>query len=366
MSIEKELREYLQANLRELGAKSRDINLVLYFYGFGKDLWPTLEDAATELGVGSSEGRRSERPRQILNSKFKKIAKLHDLPLLRGFSKYLHSSPIHSFDDLNQYAEANSLFDGAKNILSLLRLLNDLGDAAEYKAYTSGLDELFRSGYNESTEIIFGVAPKIKALQKPLKMAKTIPGRLGIAKVQYLTGLGLDDLDTRMLLSIIKSDPDCWFYSSNGDDYYIFESRDNTLINNLEKIKNITQLEDVDTLTKVLGNSLRKRTAPKKREYPPDSVIKRYLLSSKHTEIRGPAVYINVEPMALNNIERDIVKYLIETVVNDYSTISTYLLSLGYQKVFIDQNVFNSPLILVDRSGGRLRYTYNLIGKRRV
>lgn len=364
MSIEKELREYLHTNLKELDTKSRDINLVLYFYGFGKDLWPTLEDAAIEFNVGDSDGRRSERPRQILNSKFKKIAKLNDFRLLREFSEYLHSSPIHSFEDLSQYVEANNLFDGTKNILSLLRLLHDLGEATAYKAYTIGLDELTRSGYNESTEIIFGVSPKIKVLQKSLKKSKTIPGLLGIAKLQYLMEeIDLNDLEFQILLNIIKSDSDSWFYRYRGDEYYLFESRDNTLINNLEKIKNITQLEDVDKLAVVLGNSLKRRTAPNKRDYPPEDVIKRYLLSSKHTEIKGTKVYINVEPVELTNIEKDISEYLIDSNVNDYPTISNHLLNLGYEKPLVDKTVFYSPLLFVDKSEGRYHYTYNLVGK---
>ncbi len=364
MSIEKEIRDYLHANLKELDTKSRDIDLVLYFYGFGKDLWPTLEDAAIEFNVGDSEGRRSERPRQILNSKFKKIVKLNDLSLLKGFSQYLHSSPIHSFEDLNHYVEANDLFDGAKNLVSLLRLLNDLGEATEYKAYTIGLKELTRSGYDESSEIIFGVSSKIRALQKSLKKAKTIPGLLGIAKLQYLMEeIDLDDVETHILLNLIRSDSDSWFYSFGGDDYYLFESRDNTLINNLEKIKNITHLEDMDTLAKVLDNSLRRRTAPKKRDYPPENVIKKYLLSSKHTEIKGSTVYINVEPVELTNIEKDISDYLIKSSVNDYPTISNYLLSLNYEKSLVDKTIFHSPLLFVDKREGRYHYTYNLVGK---
>lgn len=364
MSIEKEIREYLHANLKELDTKSRDINLVLYFYGFGKNLWPTLEDAAIEFNVGDSEGRRSERPRQILHSKFKAIAKLNDFYLLREFSQYLHSSPIHSFEDLKQYVEAKNLFEGTKNLVSLLRLLNDLGEAKEYKAYTIGFNELTRSGYNESNEVIFGVEPKIKSLQKSLQKAKTIPGLLGIAKLQYLMEeINLDDLETQILLNVIKSDSDSWFYSFNGDDYYLFESRDNTLINNLEKIKNVTHLENIDTLTKVLDNSLKRRTAPKKRDYPPEDVIKRYLLSSKHTEIKGSSVYINVEPVELTSIEKDISDYLIKSSINDYPTISSYLLSLGYEKPLVDKTVFYSPLIFVDKSKGRYHYTYNLVGK---
>jgi hypothetical protein len=365
MSIEKEIRDYLHTNLKELDTKSRDINLVLYFYGFGKDLWPTLEDAATEFNVGDSGGRRAERPRQILNSKFKTIAELNDFRMLREFAQYLYSSPIHSFEDLNQYAEANYLFEGTKNIVSLLRLLKDLGEAIDYNAYDTSLNELTRSGYSESSEIIISVAPRIKELQESLKKAKKIPGLLGIAKLQYLLEeINLNESETRILLNAIKSNSDSWFYGFSGDEYYLFESRDNTLINNLEKIKNITDLEEIDILAKTLGNSLKRRTAPKNRQYPPEYVIEKYLHSSKHTEIRGITIYINVDPVELTNIEKDLSNYLIKSKVNDYPTISNHLLSLGYEKPLIDKTAFNSPLLFVDKSEGRNHYSYNILGKR--
>lgn len=364
MSIEKEIRGFLHTNLKELDTKSRDIDLVLYSYGFGKDLWPTLEDAGIEFSIGDTDGRRSERPRQIINSKFKMIARVSDFPSLNKFSSYLHSSPAHSFEDLKHYVEANSLFDGTQNLVSLIRLLNDLGEAKEYKIYTLGLNELTRSGYNENGEIIVGRTSTIKPLQKALTKAKTIPGLLGIAKLQYLFDeVELEDVETRILLHAIKSDPDSWFYSYNGETYYLFESRDNTLINSLEKIKNITSQEELDILTIVLANSLKRRTAPKKRTYPPEDVIKKYLLSSKHTKIVDSVVHINVEPQELTDVETAVGYYLSDFDVNDYPTISKHLLSLGYEKPLVDKTIFYSPLLFVDKSKGRYRFKYKLVGK---
>jgi hypothetical protein len=364
MSVEKEIRDYLHTNLRDLDTKSRDIDLILYFYGFGKDLWPTLDDAAIEFNVGDSEGRRSERPRQIINSKFKKVANLSDFSLLSKFYQHLHSSPLHYFDDLKQYVEVNNLFDGSQNLVSLIRLLNDFGEAKDYKAYKMDLNELTRSGYSANSEIIVGTKPRIKALQKSLKKAKTLPGLLGIAKLEYLMEeIQLDDIESRSLLHIIKSDTDSWFYNYNGEDYYLFESRDNTIINSLEKIKSVSSQENLDSLAIVLANSLKRRTAPKKRNYPPEDVIKKYLSSSKHTEIKGSTVNINVDPEELTDIEKSISDYLSESNVNDYPTISEYLISLGYEKPLVDKTVFHSPLIFVDKSEGRYHYKYNLVGE---
>jgi len=364
MSVEKEIRDFLHTNMKELDTKSRNIDLILYFYGFGKHLWPTLEEAAIEFNIGDTKGRRSERPRQIIKLRFKEVAKLSDFSLLNHFSKYLNSSPVHSFEELKQYVEEHNLFDGTQNLLSLIRLLNDFGEAKEYKAYTVGLHELTRFGYNENSEIIVGKTPNIKALQEALQKAKIIPGVLGISRLQYLMeDIELGDIESKILLHVLKSDSDSWFYNYNGEDYYLLESRGNTIINSLEKIRNITSQENLDTLTVVLANSLKRRTAPKKRNYPPEEVIKKYLLSSKHTEIKGSTVHINVEPEELTDIEKSVGKFLSESDVNDYPTISGHLRSLGYDKPIVDKTVFYSPLLFVDKSEGRYHYKYNLVGK---
>jgi hypothetical protein len=364
MRIEKEIRNYLHGNLKELDTKSRDIDLVLYFYGFGKDLWPTLEDAAIEFDVGDSGGRRSERPRQIINKKFRSLTSLSDITSLKQFSEYLESSPIHSSFDVNEYANTNELLGEKLNLVSLLRLLNDLNECKSYKAYSLDLNELTRSAYSKNQEILIAQKSSIKTLQKSLKKAKTIPGLLGVAKLEYLMEeLELNRLETETLVLLIKSDPDSWFYNFNGEDYYLFESRDNTLINSLEKIKNVTSSEDINILTKVLANSLKRRTAPKKRSYPPEGVIKKYLLSSKYTEVNESIIQLKVEKEELTDIEQAVTDYLSEFDVNDYPTISSHLISLNYSKPLVEKTVFYSPLIYVDKSAGRYHYNFNLIGR---
>ncbi len=123
MSIEKEIRNYLNANLKELETKYRDIDLVIYYYGFKESLWPTLDEAAIRFDVGDSKRRRSERPRQIINQKFKKIVELYNLPSLKNFAEYLNSSNLHTYSKLIEYVKVQNLFDGNINLISLLRLL---------------------------------------------------------------------------------------------------------------------------------------------------------------------------------------------------------------------------------------------------
>lgn len=164
----------------------------------------------------------------------------------------------------------------------------------------------------------------------------------------------------------MKNDPDSWFYNYKDEVYYLFESRDNTIINSLEKIKNIAEYVSIDVLVNLLSNSLKKRTAPKKRSYPPEAVIKQYILSSKHTEIKDNTVYLKVEEGNLTSIEGDIQNYLSKVDVNDYPTISKHLISLGYDKPNVDKTVFHSPLVFVDKSEGRSHYKFNLVGSSEI
>lgn len=67
MSVEIELTDFLNRTVKELDNKSRDIALVEYYYGLGEDAWPTYETIGERYGLTSRE-----RPRQIIDSKFRK------------------------------------------------------------------------------------------------------------------------------------------------------------------------------------------------------------------------------------------------------------------------------------------------------
>lgn len=363
MSVEIEVREYLESELKELATKARDIGLVLYYYGFSNTLWPTLEDAAIEFGVGDSEGRRAERPRQIINNKFRNNAKLSYFPSLTEFSSILTSSNVHSSAELLNECMKNGLIDEGGNLIALFRILHDLGEANNYNAYSLNLTELTRNLYSINKDFLIAEKESIRSLRKALKKSKTIPGLIGISKLAYLINRHeIGDVDQELLMSIIKKDPDSWFYNYQGDDYYLFESRDNTLVNSLEKIKNITESEDADVMTEALSNSLRRRTPPKGRDYPPKNVIKRYLLSSKYTKVNGNTVSLQVEQEKLTDVEQAITNYMRENDIDDYPTISSYLISLGYSKPLVDKVIFHSPLVHVDKSAGRYYYKYRLVG----
>lgn len=365
MTIENQIRDYLHSNLKQLDTKSRDIELIIYYYGFKDDRWPTLEDAAIKFNVGEPGGRRSERPRQIVNSKFLATATLVDIPPLKLFSDHLKSADIHHPSKLNAFAKDNSLFEANINTYSALRLLHDFNDCIEYRAYLPDLSEAPRSAIVSKQELIIINDIAITNARKALRLAKTIPGLLGIARLAYLSEATIAQLISyEDILAIIKLDHDSWLIESDNLKYYLFESRDNTLINSLEKIKSIADHVDVDRLSAALRNSLDKRTAPNKREYPPTEVIRHYLTSSKHIGMHENDAFINLGEQALTEVESDVVKYLTQYRTDSYSEISKYLLSLNYGAPLISKAISYSPLIYVDTSKGRRHYKYQIIGSK--
>lgn len=365
MSIESEIREHLGSALRELNTKSRDIELVVYFYGFKDNPWPTLDDAANKFNVGDSDARRSERPRQIINNKFRTLTRLDDLPSLKGFSQYLNSSSFHSPVELAAYAKDNNLFDGQTNMLSALRLLHDLSDSESYQAYTANLIEITRTAIASSQDFLILKSSIISNARRALKKAKTIPGLLGIAKLAYLKEESIADLiPYDDIVKIIKLNHDSWMVDSYDQQYYLFESRDNTLINSLEKIKSIADYVDIDMLSLVLRNSLNRRTPPVGRAYPPVETIKHYLSTSKYVEMHDSDALLQIDGEPLTDIEQAAVEYISESDAHNFPQISAYLSSLGYSKPLIDKTILNSPVIFVDKSKGRNHYSYEITGKK--
>jgi len=365
MSIESEIREHMGSALRELNTKSRDIELVVYFYGFKDNPWPTLDDAANKFNVGDSDARRSERPRQIINNKFRALTGLHDLPLLKGFSHYLKLSSFHSPAELAAYAKDNKLFDGNVNMLSALRLLHDLGGSESYQAYTANLTEITRTTITSNQDFLIVNNSVISNARRALKKAKTIPGLLGIAKLAYLKEESIADLiPYDDIVEIIKLDHDSWLLDNDDQQYYLFESRDNTLINSLEKIKSIADYVDIDTLSLVLRNSLNRRSPPGGRAYPPVEIIKHYLSTSKYVEMHSSDALLKIEGETLTDIEQAAVEYMSENEAHNFPQISAHLSALGYSKPLIDKTILNSPVIFVDKSKGRHHYSYQVIGKK--
>lgn len=357
MSIENELFDWLHSNLRELGTKARDIELIDYYYGLREDVWPTYDETKRRFNLGSRQ-----RVEQILDSKFKSKVNAGDLPSAIECAKQIVSKQIIRLDRIAESLQERGLVQSEVNMRGLLNLLHDLNLCIQYEIYTPELDKTTWGTYFSSHNLFVIDEAILPKLRKALKIAKTLPGSHGIARLSFLKAeLGEECGYFDELVELVKSDDDSWFSEMNGETFYLLETRDNALINSMGKIKCVANMVDLNELTSTLSNSLRKRTP--KYQYPSDELLSSYLVKSKHTTPIGTAIELNLGCGGLTQIEDDVVKVLSRTPSSEFTTIASELGKKGYGRDWIEKSIASSPVIHVDKSGGRRHYTYSLVGR---
>ncbi|WP_028573319.1 hypothetical protein [Desulfonatronum lacustre] len=121
MGIENELVEFLESSIKDGANKARDIEIVKFYYGLNESPWPTLEETASQFGVGTRE-----RIRQLLNSKFRDNVTKHSIPSLNDFVQTLQSKDFWLFSELeNEVCEAG-LIDRGRHLKGIFNLIDDV------------------------------------------------------------------------------------------------------------------------------------------------------------------------------------------------------------------------------------------------
>jgi len=361
MTIENELLKFLNENIAESENKIRDINLIHYYYGFREDIEPTLEEAAIKYDVGETDSRRTERPRQILKHNFKDIVNPNDLPSAVKFAELLDDNKVISSARISEHLQQLGLVNSEANLVGLLRIVQHLNLAKDYEIYTPKLQKATKKTYLSSNNLFLIKVNKLSELRNALRKAKTLPGLRGIASISSLKNeFGEDFQYFDEIVEILKADADSWFYEQDDETYYLIEMRDATLVNSMAKVRNILDTVDLKKFTKTLWKSLDRI---KKSERPPNEILEEYLKTSKYTILMGDSIKLNLQPKELTPIEKDVVALLEATAIMDSTSISENLQKKGHGKVSIQKNVFVSPLVYKDESGGRRNYTYSLVGK---
>lgn len=361
MNIEEELISFLHRTLRDNDTKHRDIQLILFYFGFREEIWPTLDDAAIRFNVGKSEKRRSERPRQIIKKKFTSKVTLSDLPKVYEVFSIIETSRYSTIEELTVKLRKKGLMPNSFSIKGVLNLLHHLNVCKDHDIYTNKLYPASRMSVESETNFYLLKSSEAPEIRKAIKKILTYPGLVGISKFSSFLEKNEEYMAYKeILLDIIRSRDDIWLSNINGDFWYIVEERDNTLINNLEKIKNIAEVVNIETLSIVLLNAFKQRTPPKGAMYPPAEVLKKYLESSRFTEFDGKSVKLKLDAADLRDIESDIVEYMQNKEAISFVEVKYFLEERGYNKPNIDKAILNSTLIFADKSV-RKSYTYTLL-----
>lgn len=362
MGVESELVAFLDDRIRS-ELKQRDIELVAYFYGFRGDEWPTLEDAAGAFGFSNRE-----RPRQIIQD-FRDTVQADDIRTLSRLSEIISRKQYWIYSDLVATIKGSRLGGDTFSIHGLFNLMNDVGIPNTYDIYTlvsgqTSLHPATRSTMSQTGERFIIQPPDVDNVKPLFRRVRTLPGQYGIAKLEYLG----DSIDERtlerywgLLIDLIRQSPFAWLREMPGAVWYNFEDRDNVLVNYGEKVFSVIGQCEVQRLAEVFHNALYRRSL--KYAYPPVELIQQYLSTSRYFAVDEDSVrFVGQENPELSNIERDVVEYLRDLDVVTRRDLSSYLSAQGHSDPLITKAINTSPFVYVDKSSGRRRYAYSLVG----
>lgn len=243
----------------------------------------------------------------------------------------------------------------------LLNLARDLNTCEDYDLYDIALKRLSRSEAEFDSRTFLIHRDTLVMLRRNLKRARTLPGLLGLAKFDYLRAELGDRVETHSLMQLIRETQNACIMVDEGDEWYIFEDRDNTLINSCEKIYDLTDQCRLPILSESLENSLRRRSH--KYHYPQAKLISMWIEKSKWFLVENQVAKFLGEKRELTEIETAAVGYLRGRESSNYRDFRDHLLGLGYGKPAADKVITTSPLVTVDKTGPPKTYTYQLIEK---
>ena len=132
MDIEQEIKSFLHKSMKENDQKYRDIQLILFFFGFREEIWPTLDATAIRFNVGESENRKSDRPRKIIKDKFTSKVNLSELLSIKKASELVSSTYYISTDILIEKLKAQGLVPDNFSIKGIINLLHHLNLCKSY------------------------------------------------------------------------------------------------------------------------------------------------------------------------------------------------------------------------------------------
>lgn len=341
MRVDEEIFKWLANNISpHKKNRQRNVDIIMSYYGFGTLINPTLE----ELGKVFSAGSR-ENVRQIINENFKWDVNPHQLPVMAAIVNLLQKNPIISAKLIRAELASHGFATPNVKIQGLINLADDIFGLKDLGLFTTELEKLKRDGDELSPNTYLIKNHLCEKLKQEIKKVRTLPGQLGLAKLAYLDGVVKNTEFIPLIHELIRLSDDAITVPDIDGDWYVYDDRDNTLINASEKIFSLTDTVPLAILATNLQKSLRRKTQKDKYEYPPISVVEKWLRKSKHFEIQNQIVIFRGKKAALTPIEIDTVKYLSDGKSVDLPTFRTHLISLGYEKPHADKFITTSPLI---------------------
>jgi hypothetical protein len=335
---------------------SRDTQIILSYFGLTGIPNPTYESIGKFFEAGTRE-----TVRQIIERKFTSKTTIEDFNILDEMAKFISKGEVHYVPDLIDYfINCNYISDGIsiKGLMNLFHIFNLIED---FELYNVELDKVTAINQEDTSDIYLISQNTYVNLESKFRKIKTAPGILGVCEINEAIEKSEIRDNTDFIKSLILKTNNSWTYQKNEKLWYMFENRDNIIVNTLEKIINVASNIETDVLSNILLATISKRTS--NLTLPTIEVIKAYLSNSKYIDIYNDFSYLKVNNGKLTDIEIDIIDYFKrnnKTIIN-YVEIKNHLIGKGYSKVYYDKCLYHSPFLYVDKSKGRTKYEFILL-----
>ena len=338
----------------------RDIQIVLTYFGLGNQVFPTYDSVAGEFCISTRE-----RVRQIVTDKFVNRIDRTKFPIVQTICHVIEKEDIRFVDDFIQELKLEGLIEGKVHIRGLFQLLDRFIDL-DFKVYNLDIEAASENDFLHKEKLLIIKNGKQEKLRTRMKELKTLPGIHGM--VNFLDVISknnwlYDDIPLYQSLIQHSETAKVFFETGNHNMWYMFENRDNIIINSLGKVVNVTNQVKVDILAETIHSDISKRSLQK--NIPSVSIIKQYLLSSSKIELNGEYAIINVDKSNLTDIESDIYNYFIteNKFTVTFSELNSYLENKGYSEPTRKQKLYHCPFLYVDKSYGVRNYQLKLISQ---
>ncbi|MDQ0253346.1 hypothetical protein J2S74_000718 [Evansella vedderi] len=348
-----------KVNTRNVSMLDRNIQIVLTYFGFGSQVFPTLDSVAEEFGLSSRE-----RVRQIVSDKFVNKINREEFLVRFNISQVMEGEEIHFTDELIGKLMDQKVIEEKVNIRGLINLLHAFQLCEEYELYNTSINKATKTEIESMEQLLLLKKEYERPLKAKVKTLKTLPGQHGLVNLHdvMVVNKKFSVEDFPFYQKLLRSTKKVWWSENAENNFgYMVHERDNVIINTLEKIVNITTQVDLHILGEIITVYISKRSFQKK--IPSVSLLKEYLSSSPYIELNGRYASLKVEKSSLLEIEKDILYYYErenKSIVN-YAEINAYLEEKGYTSSYRKKTLYHCPFIYVDKTKGRGNYQFILI-----
>jgi hypothetical protein len=229
-----------------------------------------------------------------------------------------------------------------------------------YGLYSTGFKKETRERYSEDSRRYFIRTELVEPLRAVWNRIQTAPTKNGFAEFGEVVAreAALDGAQAALLRTFLREAVDARIIETPLGLWYLFESRVNALVSQLQKIHAVTSACTMRQLVDALCNSI--DPAPER------DLVEAWARQTPLLRVWEDQVSILDETgiSELTPAETDAREFLRQpaTRVTTSPRLGAWMHSKGHPKPTTDRIIFRSSFIHVDKSGGHGNYTFSLVG----